>query len=52
MLTRDELARVATIAKAKGILKAKPIIIPKYNKYDRITMCKEKTWERLGIWLE
>jgi len=40
---------VATAAKEKGIIKAKPINIPKNDKYDRITIAKQKTWERLGI---
>jgi hypothetical protein len=52
LLTWDELTRVATTAKIKGIIKAKPFIIPKNDKYDRITLTKQKTWERLGIWLE
>jgi len=43
---------VVIAEKEKGIIKAQPIIIPKNNKYDRITIAKRKTWERLGIWLD
>jgi len=51
-VTREELRKVAIIAEEKGIIKPKPIIIPKNLKYDRITITKQRTWERLGIWLD
>ena len=51
-LTWDELKKVAIAAKEKGIIKAQPIIIPKNNKYDRITIAKQRDWERLGIWVD
>jgi len=49
LLTWDELKRVAAAAKEKGIIKAKPISIPKDDKYDRITIAKLRTRERLGF---
>lgn len=51
VLTWEELKRVANLAKKKEIKKANPIIIPHNCKYDRITMAKRKTRERLGIWV-
>lgn len=44
--------KVAILAEEKGIIKPKSIIIPKNLKYDRITITKQRTWERLGIWLD
>ncbi len=48
----DELKRVVTAAKEKDIIKAQPVNIPQNDKYDRITIAKQKTCERLGIWLD
>jgi len=52
LLTLDELKKVAAAARAKGIVKAKPVNIPKNDRYDRITIARQKTWERLGIWID
>ena len=52
-LTWDELKKVITEAKGKDIIKAMPVSIPKSAlKYDRITIAKRRTWERLGIWVD
>lgn len=51
-LTCEELKRAATLAKERGIIKAMPVVIPKNDKYDRINIAKQRTWERLGIWLD
>ncbi|AST57999.1 ABC transporter substrate binding protein [Thermoanaerobacterium thermosaccharolyticum] len=51
-LTWDELKKVAILAKEKGIIKADPVKIPENNKYDRITIAKQRTWKRLGIWVD
>lgn len=51
-LTWDELKKVAIAVKEKGIIKAQPVNIPKNHKYDRITIAKQRAWERLGIWLD
>ena len=39
--TRKELRKVANIAEEKGIIKPKPIIIPKNYKYDRISITRK-----------
>ncbi|MCG1012265.1 hypothetical protein JT739_06595 [Tepidanaerobacter sp. GT38] len=51
-VTKEDLKKVAILAEEKGIIKPKSIIIPKNLKYDRITITKQRTWERLGIWLD
>ncbi|MBZ4647047.1 MAG: hypothetical protein JG777_2536 [Clostridia bacterium] len=51
-LTWDELKEVITEANGKDIIKAQPVNIPKDDKYDRITIAKRRTRERLGIWVD
>lgn len=51
-LTREEIRKRLDEAREKGVVKPEPIKIPKNIRYDRITIAKLKTWERLGIWLD
>lgn len=51
-MTRQEIKELLYKAKKNGLTKPRPIKIPKNIKYDRITIAKQRTWERLGIWLD
>jgi len=51
-VSREELRKIAISSDEKGIIKPKPIIIPKNHKYDRIAIARQRTWEQLGIWLD
>lgn len=51
-VSREDLKKIAIRVAEKGVIKPKPIIIPKDNKYDRISITKQRTLERLGILLD
>jgi len=49
-MNKEKLKQIATEAYKRKI-SPKPIIIPKNFKYDRLTITKQNTWDRLGVWL-